>query len=133
MDVAGSSLAICQVMVCATAGPAARRKATATAQPKRRRVRTAIRRISGGAAGEEVHARGGHDHLAPLIPHLHYRADDPPVGLAARGGRLGHGEASGESVARAHRLEPAQLVDAGGAEARRVLEEAVAEEAHEAT
>src|SRR5437867_13393257 len=131
MDVAGYSLAICQVMVCAAAGDAAKTSAAITAPPRHRRVRWAIRRISGGSAGEEVHPRGGHDHLAPLIPHLHHRADDPPVRFAARGGRLGHGETGGERVARAHRLEPAQLVDARGAKARRVLEEAVVEEAHE--
>src|SRR6266498_4377991 len=131
MDVAGYSFAICQVMVCAAAGSAARTSPAATAPAKRRRARRRIRSISGGAAREKVHAGGGHDHLAVLVPHLHDGANDPAVRLAPRGSRLRHGQTGGERVAGPHGFEPAQLVDAGGPEARRVLEEALVEEAHE--
>src|SRR5882672_10024051 len=131
MDVAGYSFAICQLMGCAAAGAADQTTAARTSEARRRRVIVGSGSISGGAAGEEVHARGGHDHLAVLIPQLHDRANDPAVWLASRGGGVKHGQAGGERVPGADGLEPAQLVEAGGPEARRVLEETLVEEAHQ--
>src|SRR3984893_11577386 len=126
MDVAGYSFAICQLMGCAAAGAAHQTTAARTSEARRRH-----RSISGGAAREEVHARGGHDHLAVLVPQLHDGANDPAVWLASRGGGFEHGQAAGERVPGADGLEPAQLVEAGGPEARRVLEETLAEKTHQ--
>src|SRR3984893_5636364 len=131
MDVAGYSFAICQLIGCAAAGAAHQTIAARTSEKSCRRVIGGPGSISGGAAREEVHARGGHDHLAVLVPQLHDGANDPAVWLASRGGGFEHGQAAGGRVPRADGLEPAQLVEAGGPEARRVLEETLVEKTHQ--
>src|SRR5438552_3899856 len=146
MEVAGYSLAICHVMVCAAAGAAVKISATMSSPAERRDIISTLAQLRGaptvscpgaqtlirlGAPGEEVDAPGGHDHLAVLVRHFHERADDPAVRLAPRRRRLENGQSAAQGVARAHGLEPFQLVDARRAETDRVFEKPVVEETHE--
>src|ERR1700716_4541578 len=126
MEVAGYSLAICHVIVCAAAGTAVKISATMSNPARRRRI-IARTDASSRAPGEEVDALGCHDHLAVLVPHFHERADDSAVRLAPRRRRLENGQSPAEGVARAHGLEPLQLVNAGWAETDRVLEKPLVE------
>src|SRR4029453_4473942 len=85
----------------------------------------------GGAPPDEVGGFERHHHLAVLVQQLAVGLDEPPVGLGARRRRLEHGGAEAQGVARAHRLEPAQLVDAGRAHRCGVAEHRLVEHAHE--
>src|SRR5947207_1165116 len=149
MEVAGYSLAICHVMVCAAAGAAVKISATMSSPAEPRDIISTLAQLRGaptvscpgaqtpaelirlGAPGEEVDAPGGHDHLAVLVRHFHERADDPAVRLAPRRRRLENGQSAAQGVARAHGREPLQLGDARASEPDRVLEKPVVEETHE--
>src|SRR5215468_9576077 len=117
-------------MACARAGPAHTSAQTRRIEPRTSRSGR-MGAGSGRTAGKEVHSGDGDHHLAVLVPHLHQRTNDAAVGLAPRRRRLEDGQARGEGVPGTDGLHPAQLVDAGRAHARAVLEEAVVEEAHE--
>src|SRR6266850_2627324 len=87
-------------------------------------------RAPGIAAPEHAVAFHGHDPLIVLVEYFPAGLDQPHIGPAGGGADFERGALRADGIARTHRLQPFEIVDAGRPQAGRVEHVGIAHHAH---